>query len=356
MLCMEEKEPVEVRNDEAQVMMLTLEVSDDQNKNSVEEYKDFIDTVKVNGRSVQSLYDTGATKAAIRQGLEKTDQYTGKYAWCKFPNGTTARYPLAKVEVEGENFRVLVEGMVLPNLLKEMIITPKQYIHPVKSKTETSSPVEVEQITTKVNRGATTEVKVQTEKLDNGYQESNVKCRSDIAVEGEIANYALRSQDGVKERRVKSPKWPALEKWKLTSADVLEMQKQDPTLEKYWKMASDEPKAKGSKKKHMEFVIKRRMLYRRCNEVRKRGIRLQLVIPEKLRERVVEMAHELMSWNPQNVGGTKERISVFFYWPSMLNDVKRHVESRELNGGRHEFNPFEFVNGRVTRDPMKILT
>src|SRR6218665_1115930 len=71
MLCMEEKEPVEVRNDEAQVMMLTLEVSDDQNKNSVEVYKDFIDTVKVNGKSVQSLYDTGATKAAIRQGWKR---------------------------------------------------------------------------------------------------------------------------------------------------------------------------------------------------------------------------------------------------------------------------------------------
>src|SRR6218665_1728705 len=96
------------------------------------------------------------------------------------------------------------------------------------------------------------------------------------------------------------------------------------------------------------------MLYRKCNEVRKRGIRLQLVMPEKLRESVVEMAHELMSWNPQNVGGIKERISAFFYWPSMLNDVKHHVEYCEMNGG-HEFNPFKFVNGRVTRDPMKIL-
>src|SRR6218665_304451 len=102
MLCTEEKEQVKVKNDEAQVMLLTLEMSDDQKKNSVEVYNDFIDTVKVNGRSVQSLYDTGATKAAIRQGLEKTDQYTGKYTWCKFPNGTTAEYPLAKVEVEGE--------------------------------------------------------------------------------------------------------------------------------------------------------------------------------------------------------------------------------------------------------------
>src|SRR6218665_3704127 len=163
--------------------------------------------------------------------------------------------------------------MIVPNLLKEMIITPNQYSRPVKSKTETSSPVEGKQITTKVNQGTTTEVEVQTEELDNGYQESNVKCRSDIAAEEEIANYALRSQDGVKERGVKPLKWPALEKWKFTPADVLEMQKQDPTLEKYWKMARDEPKAKGGKKEHMEFVIKRRMLYRKCNEVRKRGIR-----------------------------------------------------------------------------------
>src|SRR6218665_3953659 len=124
MLFPEEKEQVEVKNDEAQVMLLTLEVSDDQEKNSVEVYAGFIDTVKVSGRSVQSLYDTGATKAAIRQGLEKTNQYTGKYAWCKFPNGTTARYRLANVEVEGENFRGLVELMVELNLLRKMIITP----------------------------------------------------------------------------------------------------------------------------------------------------------------------------------------------------------------------------------------
>ena len=86
---------------------------------------------------------------------------------------------------------------------------------------------------TKVIRGATTEVVVQTEEFDNGHEESNVKCTSDVVVEEEIANYALRSQDGVKERGVEPLKWPALKKWKLTTADVLEMQKQNPTLEKY---------------------------------------------------------------------------------------------------------------------------
>src|SRR6218665_3800618 len=73
--------------------------------------------------------------------------------------------------------------MVVPNLLKEMIITPKQYIHPVKSKTDTSSPVEVKQITTKVIRSATTEVEIQMEELDNGREESNVNYRSDVVVE-----------------------------------------------------------------------------------------------------------------------------------------------------------------------------
>jgi len=160
-----------------------------------------------------------------------------------------------------------VEVMVVPILLKEIIITPKQHIRPVKSKTETSKPVEVKQVMTKVIRGATTEVEVQTEEFDNGHEESNVKCGSDVVVEEEIANYPLRSQDGVNERGVEPLKWPALKKWKLTPADVLEMLGQDPTLEKYWKMARDELKAKGSKKDHIEFVIKRGMLYRKYNEV-----------------------------------------------------------------------------------------
>ena len=86
--------------------------------------------MKVDGRKVQCLYDTGATKAALKQGLEKPEQYNGKFAWCYFANGTSAKYPLANVEVEGEYFKGLVEVMVVPNLLKDM--TPKQYIRPIK--------------------------------------------------------------------------------------------------------------------------------------------------------------------------------------------------------------------------------
>ena len=223
----------------------------DQKESSDERYTDFI----VNARSVKSLYDTGATKAAIRKVLKKPDQYTGKYAWCKCVNGTTAKYQLANVEVEGEHFRGLVQVMVVPNLLKEMIITPKQYIRPVKSKTDSSNHVDEMQVSMKVNWSATDEAEVQTEEPSERYEGSNIKCRSAVTEET-IANYALRSEDRVKEHGVKPLRWPALKEWKLTPADVLDMQKQDPTLEKYWKMARGETQAKGSKKEHVQFVMK----------------------------------------------------------------------------------------------------
>lgn len=84
MLSTDEKEQIEAKQDDAQMMMSTLRVSDDQKKDSDEVYRDFIDTMKIDGKPVQCLYDTGATKAAPNEGLEKPEQYTGKFAWCKF--------------------------------------------------------------------------------------------------------------------------------------------------------------------------------------------------------------------------------------------------------------------------------
>ena len=231
MLCTEEKEHVEMGEDETQAMMSMLEASDDQKKNEDEVYGDFIDTVKVNGRRVQCLYDTGTTKAALKQGLEKPEQYNGKFARCKFPNGTSIKYPLANVEVEGEYFKGLVEVMVVPNLLKDMIITPKQYIRPIKQKNFSSRGNHDETIRTNGRRIETAEMEVQTDELAIRCIEEEESDRDDVSEET-VANYALRSQTGeVKNRVVKTLKWPVLKDEKLSPAKVLEMQKNDPTLE-----------------------------------------------------------------------------------------------------------------------------
>src|SRR6218665_69238 len=83
------------------------------------DYADLIDNFKVNGRVVEALYDTGAMKAALKRDLVRPDQYTDKWVQCRFANGTSARYPIAKVEIDGELFKGMVEVMVIPDLLKE---------------------------------------------------------------------------------------------------------------------------------------------------------------------------------------------------------------------------------------------
>src|SRR6218665_3350107 len=103
------------------VEMSALEVSDSnaETQKDDDSCADFIDIVKVNGKEVQAPYYTGATKPVLRRELVKKDQYIDKSILCTFPNGVKERYPIAKVEIDGEHYKGIVEVMVMPNLLKD---------------------------------------------------------------------------------------------------------------------------------------------------------------------------------------------------------------------------------------------
>ena len=64
------------------------------------------------------------------------------------------------------------------------------------------------------------------------------------------------------------------------------------------------------------------MLYHKYKEVRKDGVRLQLMVPEKLRSRVLHMAHESLMSAHQGIKKMQQMKSAVFYWPSMLNDCE----------------------------------
>src|SRR6218665_2799416 len=90
-----------------------------------------------------------------------------------------------------------------------------------------------------------------------------------------IATYELRSKTGDTRRRgIRPLKWPVLTEWKVTPSEVLDMQMEDPTLEKYWKMARGETGTKESGIAHVLFVIKKGMLYRKFHAVLKGGLTL----------------------------------------------------------------------------------
>src|SRR6218665_2225944 len=309
--------------DDEMVEMSALEAgySNAETKENDDSYADFIDIVKVNGKEIQALYDTGATKPALRRELVKKDQYTDKSVLCTFPNGVKERYPIAKVEVDGEHYKGMVEVMVMPNLLKDMILTPQQYIRPVKTK---------EVSTQDSSTNTVAEEKPETDDVEAA-DDSCSEDEEDEVPEVNVATYELRSKSKeTRTRGVKPLKWPVLTEWNVTPAEVLKTQMEDKTLAKYWKMAREVASEPDGEKGRIQFEIKKGMLYRKHREILKDDVTMQLMVPEKLRSRVLHAAHESLMSAHQGIKKTQDKISAVFYWPSMLNDVKAHVINCDL--------------------------
>src|SRR6218665_1366586 len=144
----EKKNGGEEGEEKIEMSALTVSESNLRTEKPDGDYADFIDSFKVNGRVVEALYDTRATKAALKRDLVRPDQYTDKWVQCRFANGTSARYPIAKVEIEGELFKGMVEVMVIPDLLKEMIVTPKKHARPMKAKKVLTNTIVEEELKT----------------------------------------------------------------------------------------------------------------------------------------------------------------------------------------------------------------
>src|SRR6218665_2897796 len=185
------------------VEMSALEVSDSnaETQKDDDSYADFIDIVKVNGKEVQAPYYTGATKPVLRRELVKKDQYIDKSILCTFPNGVKERYPIARVEIDGEHYKAIMEVIVMPNLLKDMILTPRQYARPVKTKGLSTQSNNTNIVAEEI-KSIHSEEKSKADKIEN---------EDDEVHEAKIATYEIRSKSGEKKTTgVKPLKWPVL--------------------------------------------------------------------------------------------------------------------------------------------------
>src|SRR6218665_437803 len=190
------------------------------------DYADFIDNFKVNGRVVEALYDTGATKAALKRDLVRPDQYTDKWVRCRFANGTSARYPIAKVEIDGELFKGMVEVMVIPDLLKEMVITPKQYVRPMKAKkvpaqdSSTNTIIDEELETVQAEDAHKYErSKIKEEIRDDDEEITRSECLHGLTLQEEIPNTYGKAQETLEKSQLKDGKGHT-QKTRLSQVDV----------------------------------------------------------------------------------------------------------------------------------------
>ena len=87
----------------------------------------------------------------------------------------------------------------------------------------------------------------------------------------------------------------------MTTEELIELQKADKTIEKYWDLS----KQPSNVSKKVSFIEKKGILYRSYSDKRGDEIRLQLVVPEKLIQRVLSMAHDTLLGGHRGVAKTK---------------------------------------------------
>lgn len=299
--------------------MAFSEVMDTKNGENRKTHEDYVEKVKVNGKDAYSFYDTGASKVAVKRELVKQNQYTGKKVLCRFANGTSDEYPTAVIEIDGEGYQGQVEAIVIPNLIKDLIVAPSLYARRRKEKEVSTREVAINTNGEEVERVMAT----RDESIKNKVtaEEAMRTAEGENETQDEIiAVYGTRSQSGPEGPRVERPlNWPALPDLKLTPQEVKTMQQEDATLNKYWDLAKKESDDADGCKEHPLYVVKKGLLFRKYREVLRDEVRLQLMVPEKLREKVMCVAHESLLSAHQGIRRTQERVSAEFYWPSMLD-------------------------------------
>ena len=118
----------------------------------------------------------------------------------------------------------------------------------------------------------------------------------------------------------------------ITAEDLRSEQKSDPTLGHYYKLAEDSDPKIGKDGSVSSFVLMNGILYREYRSPQEYGNTTiqQVVFPKKLRNQVLKIAHESLLGGHQGSKKTSDRVLMSFYWPGILADISRYVQSCDI--------------------------
>ena len=115
---------------------------------------------------------------------------------------------------------------------------------------------------------------------------------------------------------------------KVDREELIQLQEADPSLAKY--SSKTEPKIKG--KAQVSFVKRNGVLCRLYTNIAVEGGRTikQVLVPDSLRQSVMELAHDSIMGGHMGVRKTTDKIMATFYWPGIQGDVTRFCRSCDV--------------------------
>ena len=274
---------------------------------------------RVGKRSVQVLRDSGCSGVVIRHDLVEEDQLTGEVRGCVLIDGTVRKVPVARVHIDTPYYSGHVTALCMKHPIYDLVLGNIQGVRcpsdPDPDWEAISSP-------------------------DKGQPPSEEVPHQAQAVQ-------TRAQKTKTDRPVQPLKVPSPIKDVVTAEDLQQKQRSDPSLSQYFKLAEDSDPKLGKDGSVTRFLMTNSILYReyRSPNVDGNNPILQVVLPKKLRSQVMKIAHESLLGGHQGIKKTSDRILMNFYWPGILGDISRYVQSCDICQRT-------FPKGRVQKIPL----
>ncbi|XP_077987486.1 uncharacterized protein LOC144442090 [Glandiceps talaboti] len=133
----------------------------------------------------------------------------------------------------------------------------------------------------------------------------------------------------------------------ITVEVLKEAQQTDQTLERVRKLAMTNEEVNTGRENKARFFIKKGLVYLECTSPRVElgKVFTQLVVPQKLRNEVMSLAHESIVGGHLGAKKTYDKIAAQFYWPGIYSEVVRYCRSCDICQKT-------ISKGRVTKVPL----
>ena len=238
---------------------------------------------RVGEKTVDVLRDTGCSGVVVKKDLVGEDQFTGDFNVVLLIDNTARKVPIARIYVNTPYLKGHVEAQCLSDPIYDLIIGN------VRDARDAQNP-------------------------DPSWQEA-------CAVT--TRNQAKKKDERTTLKVPNTRENPIVDREKLKQT-----QREDESLRKYWDR--DGVLVKGQAE--ISFEEKSGVLYRLYKHPYVNGGKplKQVMVPEKLRRPIMEVAHGSIMGGHMGIKKTSDEIQSAFYWPGIQGDVTRFCKSCDV--------------------------
>ena len=242
---------------------------------------------RVGEKPVDVLRDTGCSGIVVKRDLVSEDQFTGDFNVMLLIDNTARKVPIAKIDVDTPYLKGQVEAQCLPDAVYDLLVGNV----PDARAADDSDP----------------------SWQDHVQEACAVTTRSQAKKDGERISLKIPSTN----------ESPVVDREKLK-----QMRRDDKSLQKYWE--KDDVVVRGQAEN--SFEVKGGVLYRVYKHPYVNGGKplKQVMVPEQLRNRIMELAHGSIMGGHMGIKKTVDKIQSTFYWPGIQGDVTRYCKSCDV--------------------------